>query len=313
MKSPHVSVVIPTYNRAGLVARAIRSALAQTFEDFEVVVVDDGSIDDTERVVEGFGDSRLRYIRRPENGGEAAARNTGVETARGTYIAFLDADDEWLPEKLHTQISAFPAGSGEIRATCTGYYLHHLENETEEAVIPYKPHSWTHHLLSVAWNLGMGTTMLVERQVFDEIGPFDLDLARFTDRDWLIRYTARYDIGLVTAPLARVYHDPHHVSVAPLRKSIAHFLVKNKEHLDRLPALARRKSASHMWLDMCDAHGRNGESLRAFGWLVRALVTYPFHRPGIYLLFLDRMLGTSAVKYAIRFKKRLGTLRLDAW
>lgn len=98
---PYFSVVVPVYNRAGHILPTLRSCISQTFQDFEVIVVDDGSQDDLARVVEGLQDRRFRYIWR-ENGGGGAARNTGIDNARGTYIAFLDSDDLFLPSKLET-------------------------------------------------------------------------------------------------------------------------------------------------------------------------------------------------------------------
>ena len=95
-----VSVIIPVFNREALIGRAIRSVLAQTFSDFELIIVDDASTDRTELEVKAFTDSRIRYVRRTVNGGNAAARNTGVKNARGRLIAWLDSDDEYAPEFL---------------------------------------------------------------------------------------------------------------------------------------------------------------------------------------------------------------------
>ena len=96
---PFFSIVIPTYNRAHTIGEAIRSCRDQSHDDFELVIVDDGSTDDTEAVIRSIGDPRIRYLRR-DNGGPAAARNTGIDAARGRYIAFLDSDDRFAPEKL---------------------------------------------------------------------------------------------------------------------------------------------------------------------------------------------------------------------
>ena len=103
-KNPTVSVVIPTYNRAPLIGRSIKSVLNQTYQDFEIIIVDDASTDNTKEVVSNFNDERIRYIQHEENKGEAAARNTGIKATRCDYIAPQDSDDEWIPEKLSTQI-----------------------------------------------------------------------------------------------------------------------------------------------------------------------------------------------------------------
>lgn len=104
--NPKVSVIIPTYNRAHPVGRAIESVLNQTYQDFELIVVDDGSTDNTEEIIKEFQlkDNRIIYLKHDENKGGSAARNTGIKASKGEYIAFLDSDDEWLPEKLEIEI-----------------------------------------------------------------------------------------------------------------------------------------------------------------------------------------------------------------
>ena len=102
--TPTVSVVIPTYNRADLLPRAIRSVLSQTYWNCELIIVDDCSTDNTREVVSTWTDSRIRYIRHPENRHQSGAINTGIEHARGQYVAFLDDDDEWMPTKLEKQV-----------------------------------------------------------------------------------------------------------------------------------------------------------------------------------------------------------------
>jgi glycosyltransferase involved in cell wall biosynthesis len=99
-----VSVVLPTFNRGYCLERAIRSVLGQTYPDWELIVVDDGSTDDTQAVLESFKDPRIRVFRHSVNRGVAAARNTGLAAARGEFIAFLDSDDEWRPDKLTKQL-----------------------------------------------------------------------------------------------------------------------------------------------------------------------------------------------------------------
>lgn len=102
---PLVSIVIPTYNRANLVRRAIESAINQSYSNLEIIVVDDASADNTEEVINGMGDSRIRYIRHKTNQG-AATRNTGILAATGEYVAFLDSDDVWLQDKIEAQLAA---------------------------------------------------------------------------------------------------------------------------------------------------------------------------------------------------------------
>src|ERR1700742_2594037 len=111
-----VSVVVPLYNKARFVRRTIDSILGQRFTDFEVIVVNDGSSDGGEKIVEAISDPRLRLISQP-NAGPGAARNRGLAEARGEYVAFLDSDDEWLPDFLTIAVSALDA-SGAACASC---------------------------------------------------------------------------------------------------------------------------------------------------------------------------------------------------
>src|SRR5215468_5764628 len=104
---PRVSVVVPVFNRPIAVARAINSVLVQTCQDFEIIVVDDASTDDTAAAVASIRDSRVRSIRHDRNRGGSAARNTGIEAAGAPLVAFLDSDDEWLPSKLERQLAVF--------------------------------------------------------------------------------------------------------------------------------------------------------------------------------------------------------------
>ena len=116
-----ISIVVPLYNKEKSIATALNSVLAQTLQDFEVVVVDDGSTDGGAAVVEGYADPRIRLIRQ-ENAGVSAARNRGIEDAKGEYVAFLDADDEWMPEFL-AEIVALQKEFPECRAQATSYVI----------------------------------------------------------------------------------------------------------------------------------------------------------------------------------------------
>jgi len=116
-----LSVIIPLYNKASLVGRALDSVASQTFADFEVIVVDDGSTDDGARTVESFSDSRVRLVRQ-RNTGPGAARNRGLAEARGDLVAFLDADDEWLPDYLEESVRLLDAYGSEVATITSGYF-----------------------------------------------------------------------------------------------------------------------------------------------------------------------------------------------
>ncbi|HKK53946.1 MAG TPA: glycosyltransferase family A protein [Patescibacteria group bacterium] len=102
INNPKISVIIPTYNRANFLPRAIKSVLNQTFKDFELIIVDDGSTDNTKEVINNYlkNDDRIKYIYQQNSGGPPKPKNTGIKIAKGEYIAFLDSDDEWFKDKL---------------------------------------------------------------------------------------------------------------------------------------------------------------------------------------------------------------------
>ena len=133
---PTVSIIIPTYNREQLIARSIKSVLNQTYQDFEIIIVDDASTDNTEEVISNFNDKRIRYIRHEKNKGAAAARNTGIRAARCDYIAYQDSDDEWLPEKLARQMELLEDASPQVGVIYTGFW------KTENHRRTYIPFSW---------------------------------------------------------------------------------------------------------------------------------------------------------------------------
>src|SRR5262249_37649013 len=116
--NPRVSVVMPTHDRADTVARAVQSVLVQTFQDLELIVVDDGSTDNTSAVLAALADPRLRVLRLDDNCGVSHARNIGVGAARGELLAFLDSDDEWLPEKLAAQVACHDATTSPSLVYC---------------------------------------------------------------------------------------------------------------------------------------------------------------------------------------------------
>ena len=131
--SPLISAVIPTFNRADIIPISLKSAIEQTYENLEIIVIDDCSEDETKRVVEEYKDSRIRYIRHDHNLGGAAARNSGIDAARGDYIAFLDSDDAWVPNKMALQYSlirSHPEPTNTVSYTQVYHSLEGISSDT---------------------------------------------------------------------------------------------------------------------------------------------------------------------------------------
>lgn len=217
-----ISVVIPTFNYGSYIAEAILSAVEQTFPPSEIIVVDDGSSDDTESKVRAFGDA-VTYIRQ-QNSGVGAARNRGVAESTGDLIAFLDADDTWEPTKLEKQIGKF-AEDPEIGLVHCG--LREFDTDSGETVAEYVTglEGWVAEELVLFENpviCGPGSTTLVKRGIFLRAGGYDTTREMHPSEDWevSVRLARVCKVGFVPEPL--VHYRNHGVN--------AHLNVSRMEH-----------------------------------------------------------------------------------
>lgn len=203
--TPAVSVIIPTYNRAQLVTRAIRSALEQSFDDLEVLVVDDASTDNTIETVAGIADPRIRYLRQPFNQDVSAARNRGLRAAQGDFIAFLDSDDEWLPGKLEAQIARFREAPDSVGLVYTGS-ITRFDDGKERVFLPeHRGDVFREILLKNITDAGSASVM-IRRNVVRVVGFFDERIPAMEDYDYWIRAARFYEFDFVDQPLVR-YHE----------------------------------------------------------------------------------------------------------
>jgi len=219
---PTVSVIIPTHNRAHLVGQSIQSVLDQTFTDLELIVVDDGSTDETETVVRGFDDARINYTYQ-DHTGIGAARNTGLRKAQGRYIAFLDSDDVWLPDLLEVQVPILREhlGIGLVYAKAQAIDKHGKPMNQIRGSPQKYPGDAVKSALYGDFVCIIAT--LVRRECFDRVGPFDETLMAREDWDMWIRIAKYYRLAHVDKVLARFRtHDDQRAGF-PIR----HFM---KEH-----------------------------------------------------------------------------------
>lgn len=194
--NPLVSIVIATYKRSRLVPRAIESVRNQTYRNLEILVVDDGSPDNTRLVVESIQDNRIRYIRHEKNKGLPAARNTGIRVAQGEYIAFLDDDDEWREHKLERQLQAIKHYDAVVcGALINGRprSVHNHQNVTLDDLRDYIPDP---------------SGLLVKASVIKDL-LFDESLREGEDWDAFIRIAQRHTIGFIEESLV-LYNDGGH-------------------------------------------------------------------------------------------------------
>lgn len=197
---PLVSVVIPTFNRAGLLARALHSVRQQTYPNLEIIVVDDASRDDTATVVEKIGDPRVRYLRHAKNRGGSAARNTGVRAACGDFIAFLDDDDEWDPRKTEEQLRVLDNCDAVLCTSNTpaggaGRYDGKYNVDLDDLRRGY-------------FTSGGTGVLMTKAHVLKEIS-FDESLPRYQDWDIFIRIAQKYPIGYLNRSFVKYNAGSH--------------------------------------------------------------------------------------------------------
>jgi glycosyltransferase involved in cell wall biosynthesis len=243
-----VSVVVPTYNRAHSVGEAIRSVLRQTYADLELIVVDDGSSDDTAARVQQCSDSRVRYIRQ-ENAGVSAARNRGVSTARGELIAFIDSDDVWKPEKLAVDVAVLDQHP-EAQAVFSDVEKHDgaviVPSFTRETTF-FKGYLAQHPcpdgvvldqrqmLLCLLQEVPiLPSTLTMRRAAFEKLGGFDTSWRCFEDWEFFIRFNRTERFGYIDRQLTILKISPdslHRVLSVVGRTAIVALLLRERARL----------------------------------------------------------------------------------
>jgi len=291
-----VSVVIPAFNVGWCVGRAVDSVLAQSLLERELVVVDDGSTDDTAEVLASYGPA-IRVIRQP-NGGMSAARNAGIRQARGGLVAFLDADDYWLPQKLERQVGLMldrpelgfcstaarivnPEGAMLNLWRCPGENANMLQTLfAENAAIA-----------------GGCSAVMVRRDLLDRVGLFDESLRGFEDPDLWIRLAAVSGYACIDEPLVVILRREQSVSrnLVQMRKAALISLHKNRGLLPaRLRGSFWRACLASVYTDYAKGAYRAGEIGRAVADTLHALALSPAARGRLCLgLLRDMILGRA--------------------
>jgi len=243
-----VSVVIPTYNRGFLINRAIRSVLNQSYVDFDLIVVDDGSTDNTKAKVEELilKDSRIRLICHRANRGAQAARNTGIQAADGKYIAFLDSDDEWLPRKLELQMILFSQ-----RADPLGVVYCGIQNETGDNQF-FREHSPKHRgyiypIVLRDWLAGT-STLVVRRDYLERVGGFDVNIRAYQEWDFCIRLAREAEFDYVEEILA-IYHEHEGITISKnmVQNALGYMDVINAHYREILYEVGRQVLSDHFY------------------------------------------------------------------
>jgi len=202
-----VSVVLPTYNRADVLGQSVESVLGQTFEEFELIIVDDASTDSTDTVAKGFSDDRVRYVRHDQNRGAAAARNTGIREAKADIIAFQDSDDIWDERKLNKQVTTFEDSSKRVGVVYTGTLRESDNSWTHIPGRSMEPHEKEGDIQKslLRFNFVSTQAAAVHASCFDRVGVFDEELPALQDWELWIRMSEHYEFKYIDKPLVTAY------------------------------------------------------------------------------------------------------------
>ena len=214
-KEPLISVVIPTYNRANTILQSVNSVLNQTYKNIELIVVDDCSTDDTEKIIAGIQDSRVKFYRLEKNSGACAARNLGIEKASGKYIAFNDSDDKWLPEKLEKQLSFLLENNCDI-TVCS---MNVFEEVTEKKMYVF-PDSAKLNGKKISFNELLKYNCTSTQLIFGKAecfknNLFDSSMPRFQDWDECLKLSKKYSLCFQNEILVETFQQQDSITKNP--------------------------------------------------------------------------------------------------
>lgn len=282
--SPTVSVVIPTCDRPELLKRAIDSVLRQTFSDLELIVVDDGINEKAETSVKTFSDPRVHYLVSGGRGG-SAARNMGIKSSKGTYVAFLDDDDIWVPDKLEKQVALLSSSSTDV-GFCFSAVKRDLGNGLEEITnVPQGVGDYFERVLTRFSGI-LTITLIVKKEVFDKVGGFDESLPSHQEAELMIRIAEKYKGVGLNESLAVVLESEGHSHIGkdiPKRiKGRELLLAKHQDLFVSRPSVyAKHLFGLAMW------YRDSGETQQARDYMKKALqVKFSFRYLAHYITMM---------------------------
>ena len=270
-----VSIIIPTYNRGYTIKRAVDSVISQTYKNLEVIIVDDGSTDNTKDVIGKINDSRIRYLPHLKRRGCSAARNTGIKASRGEFIAFLDSDDEYYPDKIEKSIEAARNASSRIGMVSSLFYT--VKDSTIEIS--------SRGNINFKRYIPLLSTWVVKRTVFKKIGFFNDGILLAEDAEFFWRFKKHFSFICLLEPLVKKYmlSDRSHASkekIVKLRKKT----ISNLRRQRNIKLTAR-------FLNMLGKDYRGqGEFRMAKKYFLMAFETYPVNF-GYLINFLEICMG----------------------
>jgi glycosyltransferase involved in cell wall biosynthesis len=292
---PKVSVIIPTHNRAESLPSAITSILNQTFQDFEIIIIDDASKDHTREVIANFNDARIKVIHNQVSKGAAGARNIAIMNSSCEYIAFLDDDDEWLPEKLKIQTCLLDNSPPEVGGVCTGYFTIEKMSERILSTVNYE-------MIDLSKGNPIATSsILLRRECFEKCGLFDESMLACSDYDMWIRISKKFSFKTIGNTLVKYYINENGLTLNYEKKSRSlEILLKKHDNFFK----SDYKGYSKQYLELGVIYCYNGElqkGRKAFGKSIRV---NPFEIRN-YFNFILSLLGVKKFKKLKEAKEKM--------
>ena len=273
VNAPFFSVVIPTHNRAEMLKDAMQSVLDQTFQEFEMLVIDDYSTDHTQEAVASFNDYRISYIMNDRGTGGAGTRNAGILRAKGKWVAFLDDDDVWLPQKLSVLHGKILEHAGSAGLIYTGAASYDFEKNRElQPLIPEKE-GWLEHELLFKNYIGTFSTVAIRTDLLLNVGGLDEDFPALQDRELytrIARLTRITSIKEVLSYIRVTNSDRITFSAKKKLEGCILYWGKNRAMINNVPRL-RHRTASRVFLFALQ-DGNFEEAVKALPWTAAGLV-----------------------------------------
>lgn len=296
---PTVSVIICTHRRPHLLPRAVQSVLGQKFDDLEVIIVDDASGDETPRVIQGFlDDARVVHLENATNLGLPGSRNRGLQECRGRFVAFLDDDDEWHPDKLDLQVHAMASSPAEVGAIWSHSIW--IGANGSKSARRIRLNGYVHRRLQ-RHDIVMMQPLLVRRTVFDAVGMFDPLTSSYEDFEFSLRLAKKFSFRTVDEDLVFMHYTPGSMSQNHARSAeVLKYL------LGKPDTLTDRNARGRWWVRVASHYAMLGDHDAWRVSLRQARRSDPWSLRPWVMLFIGRIGGPLANVRLARLRNRLG-------
>ena len=291
---PKVSVIIPTHNRAEFLRSAITSVLNQTFQDFEIIVIDDASNDHTREVIANFNNARIKVIHNQISKGAAGARNIGIVNTSCEYIAFLDDDDEWLPEKLQIQTCLLDNSPPKVGGVLTGYTIEKMSERIVSTV--------NYAMIDLPKGNPIATSsILLRRECFEKCGLFDENMLTGSDYDMWIRISKKFSFKVIKNALVKYYIHENSLTFnyEKRARSLEILLEKHKDFFK-----SDYKGYSKQYLELGITYCYKGDIQKGRKALGTSIKINPFEMRN-YFNFILSLLGVEKFKKLKEAKEKM--------